>query len=163
MKVCSKCKIEYEVTAENFGPDKRTSDGFQPQCRGCCRAAVKKCYAENPEKCRAASRKYYAENLDKRKAYTKKYYGTLDGYIYQLFRNMTGRCAGQKSYIDRGTKNKFKNFEHLKSYIVEILKIDPRGLDCHRTDSGGHCEPGNIEFLMPEEHVIVHAEMRSVK
>lgn len=38
---------------------------------------------------------------------------------------------------------------------------DPRGKQCHRPDNDGDYEPGNIEFLDPDEHRRVHEEMEA--
>ncbi len=65
-----------------------------------------------------------------------------------------------KCYATKGTKNLFESSDAFINYVVDVMQIDPRGLEIHRIDNGGHYEPGNIEFLTKLEHVNVHVEMR---
>lgn len=48
MKVCSKCKVEKELT--DFNKDKRREDGLFPQCRDCKKKGDGDSYLKNKEK-----------------------------------------------------------------------------------------------------------------
>ncbi len=174
-KKCSKCLTEYDATPENFCPDKKAKDGLSSWCRGCTRVACRRHRAANIGKCRMATRSWQAKSAKKIQAYglryravncerlrekDKNYYSTLHGYIRNLFRNMNQRCGTNKAYIDRGIRNKFASPEYLIDYVINVLQIDPRGLDCHRIDPDGDYEPGNIEFLTEAQHYQVHRELK---
>lgn len=38
------------------------------------------------------------------------------------------------------------------NYVVDILKVDPRGFDIDRIDNNGHYEKGNIRFVTHKEN-----------
>lgn len=43
MKIkCTKCKVEKEANDKNFGKDRRTSNGFNSQCKECVHERMKK-------------------------------------------------------------------------------------------------------------------------
>ncbi len=115
-----------------------------------------KYWAANPKKAKANSARYRAENPEKLKALGKKYRSTVRGWLVRRYHAMGQRCQKQKSYIDKGIKNNFESSDALVDYVVNELKVDPRGLECHRIDDDGHYEPGNIEFLTDAEHKNVH-------
>lgn len=143
MRTCSECGVEYDAALDNFSPDKRASDGLQTRCKVCKRVIQAEYHATDKGE-------VYA------KTYGKKYYATINGYLHCIFASMTGRCSRQKTYLAKGIKNKFISAEHLIGYVVEVLKVDPRGLVCHRIDNDGHYEEGNIQFLTDAEHREVH-------
>jgi hypothetical protein len=109
---------------------------------------------------RAKSYQHEYAKTDKAKASRKAYYNTVNGYLRHLYRAMTTRCKNKARKTYDNIENKFQSAEHLIWYVVEVLKVDPRGLVCHRIDNDGHYEEGNIEFLTPDEHVATHVEMR---
>lgn len=61
-KQCSRCKLQ--VPTSHFSPDKRSTDGLQPACMPCCRAAKKVARDANLQKARERERAYYAEHTD---------------------------------------------------------------------------------------------------
>lgn len=134
MKTCTKCKIEYEATRDNFSPDKKAKDGLQSRCKVCQRER-------------------------NRKNHTQEYRDSISGALQQKLNSIKHRCLRVKSYTDRGIKNKFKSLEHFRSYVVEVMEVDPRGLQVHRINNDGHYEEGNIEFVTRVEHDRLHAEM----
>ncbi len=174
MKACSKCKIEYPATAKYFGPDKRASDGFKSQCRVCRRAYYKE--YQRSDKGKARQHRYYKRNKDKIRACQKEYqqsdkgraggkkayevyYATLNGHLNRVYHNMTTRCVRQESYTNKGIRNNFESPDDLIDYVTNVLKVDPRGLHCHRPDNDGHYERGNIEFLTEKEHIEKHSKI----
>lgn len=147
MKTCSRCREEYPATLEFFPPNKRVSDGFASQCRACCHGACRSYKLTDAGKaCQEAS--------------YKKYYATVNGNLHRLYHNMNDRCKDKRRKVYDNIENKFMGPEHLISYVVEVLKVDPRGKVCHRIDNDGHYEPGNIEFLTKKGHDKIHVEMR---
>ncbi len=152
MKRCTKCEAEYEATLENFRCDESRKDKLYPQCKMC-----EKEYRDSHKTERSVfSKKYNSDHKIERSALNKRYFATVDGYLRQAYHGMTRRCSEQQSYIEKEIKNKFNSPEHLISYVVEVLKVDPRGLDCHRIDNNGHYEKGNIEFLTRDGHLEAH-------
>jgi hypothetical protein len=142
-KTCTRCKTEYEATLENFAPVKSGKYGLDSQCRACKREY----YADNK-----------AEMRNQQSEYRPKYYASVRGNLREKFRSMNRRCSKHETYLAKGIKNKFKNFEHFRSYVVGVLGVDPRGLICHRIDNDGHYEVGNIAFMTMAEHTRLHAK-----
>ncbi len=154
MKVCTKCKEPKEATPENFSPEKRVKSGLQSWCRVC-----QKDYQEVHREDRKIHRDLCKEE---KSACAKRYNATIEGYLHGLYQHMTWRCTRRECYTKKGIKNMFASPSDLVDYVVSVLQIDPRGLDCHRTDDSGHYEKGNIEFLARAGHAKVHVEMRCV-
>ena len=123
MKICSKCEREYPATTEFFPPNGHHKDGLQSQCRKC-----------------------------KQKA-TRKYRQTVNGCLRIVFCNIKRRCnSGLKdlknaTYSKKGIKNLFKSSDEFVDYVVNVLKVDPHGLQVDRINNDGHYEPGNIRFV----------------
>ncbi len=184
MKTCSKCKDEHPATAKYFGPDKRNRSGLQAQCRACDKdrkreyleTSKSKAYQKEYQKeyqqsdkfksyqqeyrqsdeYKAYQKKY--QQSDKYKTYQEKYRATVDGCLHTIYGGMTSRCKHGKTYVDKGIENLFESPADLIDYVTNELKVDPRGLDCHRPDNDGHYERGNIEFLTKEEHFRKHGK-----
>ena len=55
-KTCSRCKVEKELTTDNFDPRSRNTDGYDGICRTCKSIGRKIRYAKNPEKYRTHNR-----------------------------------------------------------------------------------------------------------
>ena len=148
MKTCAKCESEREATLENFPPDKKASDGLHSWCRKCNRARYRSYNKSKAGKARVNA--YDSAHREERNEARRSYHGTVKGYVQCLYDNMARRCDNSKFYAD--IECKFTSSIELLSYVVNILQVDPRGLDCHRIDNNGHYEKGNIEFLTEEEH-----------
>lgn len=85
-----------------------------------------------------------------------RHYATISGDLTVKFNAMNKRCSKRKTYAEKGIKNKFKSLEHFRSYVVEVLKVDPRGLVCHRINDDEHYREGNIQFITKSEHDKIH-------
>jgi hypothetical protein len=99
-----------------------------------------------------------------RKTARKRYIDTLIGNIRHRFGNMEQRCNNPNAtnygrYGGSGIKCRF-TIDEFVDYIVNVLEVDPRELECHRIDPDGHYEPGNIEFITLKEHKHRHVELR---
>lgn len=55
-------------------------------------------------------------------------------------------------YGGRGIECRFTSDEFV-DYVVNVLKVDPRGLECDRIDNDGHYEKGNIQFITHKENL----------
>lgn len=73
-RVCSKCKIEKELNADNFGKRRRDKFGFDTTCKECRKEYDKKRYKENGERLKSEAKARYWRNRDKRQKYQKNYY-----------------------------------------------------------------------------------------
>jgi len=70
---------------------------------------------------------------------------------------MKQRCTNKNAhnynrYGGRGIKQKFDSSEKFIEYVLNILQIDPRGLQIDRIDNDRHYEPGNIRFVTAKEN-----------
>jgi len=135
-KICTKCKKEYPATLDFFGLEKRVASGLLAQCRGCYR----KYYWDNKQACLKRVKKNY-----------QKQHKTIMGYLQHLFQVIKNRCTNINHvyyycYGGRGIKLKFTSDEFV-DYVMNVLKVDPRGLQIDRIDNNGNYEPGNIRFV----------------
>ncbi len=95
--------------------------------------------------------------------YNEEYYATISGYLRVIYASMKNRCTnpenvGYARYGQRGIELKFTSPEEFISYVINVLQVDPRGLDCDRIDSDGHYELGNIQFLTRADHAKKHVQ-----
>ena len=127
---------------------------------------------DHPGKAAEYSRRYKEKNLKKvaeknrlwrgnNPDYDKGYRKTINGFLRNTYNNIKKRCNNSKNqrhivYTEKGIRNNFESFGEFRSYIINTLQIDPRGLEIHRVDNNGHYESGNIEFLTPKEHGLRH-------
>jgi hypothetical protein len=102
MKVCSKCKVEKELT--EFNKDKRRDDGLFPQCRDCKKKGDRITYLKNKEKRIKSVKKWVSQNKDKRKEYRKNY-------------NIINKDINNKKCKEWYSKNKSKVNEYYKKRI----------------------------------------------
>ena len=131
----------------------------------------KRYYVKNREKILQRVKKYHAENreealrrmscygknnrgkINTRRGRTiKKYYATINGHLRRVFNSMNQRCnnsnhVGFKYYGGRGIENKFESTDEFVGYVINELKVDPRGLHIDRIDNDGCYEKGNIRFV----------------
>ena len=61
-----------------------------------------------------------------------------------------------KHYGGRGIECRFESNQEFVDYVINELKVDPRGLEIHRINNDGHYEKGNIEFLTDIDHKKKH-------
>ncbi len=167
-KRCSKCKQIYPVSA--FYSHKSRPDRLAVQCKYCMLAYSKsdagrkaggeaaKRYRES-EMGKLCRRKYAFSDAGNAavKRWRNRYYHSIVGYLHCRFYNARARCENPgirnyKNYGGRGIKMKFKSADVLVDYVVNVLKVDPRGLDMDRTDNDGNYEPGNIRFVTRKEN-----------
>ncbi len=111
-------------------------DGLQRYCKKCIRAY--------PQKSRRAEKKIY--------------YRTIVGCLKQKFAAMKFRCNNPTAhnfanYGGRGVFVKFENSQEFVDYVINNLRVDPRGLEIDRINNDGHYEPGNIQFVTRDENL----------
>lgn len=144
-KECPYCHNIYDATLANFYKG-QAKYGLTSLCKTCHRKRGK-----------VNGAKYRKAHADKISEVNKKRNLTINGRLHNLHSAMTFRCNTRQLYIDKGIQNKFESPKHLIDYVVNILQVDPRGLDCHRIDDNGSYEKGNIEFLGHSAHRKLHA------
>jgi len=150
MKRCIKCQMMKSLS--EFYKNKQTKDGFRPDCKNCCNKYHRKYYqAHKIEKARTMKR-YQQSHKSKLADYDKKYQKTLLGHLHKRFITIEQRCdnpehSNYKYYGGHGIKCLFKNANEFIDYVVNELKVDPRGLQIDRIDNDGHYEKGNIRFV----------------
>ena len=131
-KICTKCDKEYPATIKYFSLHKETKDKLQSWCRECCRKLMR--------------------------IYLKKYRKTVNGHLRHIYGAMKQRCNNPNihnynRYGGRGIRLKFTSDEFI-DYVINVLKIDPRGLTIDRINNDGHYEKGNIRFITKKENSI---------
>lgn len=183
-KTCKICGNKYPATTEFFYKagnglrseckkcnnlqSKRYRNEHKKRCRERSRKYRKghkekiKAYRENHrEYHRAYDRKYYKGHKEKKRVYDREYRKTPVGYLQRTLSNIKQRCydpdtLGYRHYGGKGIKNKFKSSDEFVDYVLNVLKVNPVGLEIHRIDNDGHYERGNIEFLTSKEHRAKH-------
>jgi hypothetical protein len=137
MKQCTGCGGLFQATEEYYGKKSRAVDGLRSECRQCKRDAD-------------------AETRN-----------SIPSYLKRTYSNIVRRCSGQSNdprhayCAKQGIAVRFRSATHFADYVMNILGVDPRGKACHRIETSGDYEPGNIEFLTREEHDKVHAGTRA--
>jgi hypothetical protein len=136
MKQCSGCGGLFPPTEEHFGKCSRASDGLRSECRRCKR------------------------NDD------AAYRNSIPGYLRRTYSDIARRCSGRSNdprhayCVKQGICLLFASADEFVGYVINVLAVDPRGKDCHRIETSGNYEPGNIIFLAPKVHGEVHAGTR---
>ena len=82
----------------------------------------------------------------------KKYNSSIKGHLKQVFANMKKRCYNvdhhkYSRYGGRGIKILFESLDDFRNYVIDVLKVDPRGLTIDRINNDGNYEKGNIRFV----------------
>jgi len=78
-------------------------------------------------------------------------YNTIEKHLRRIFSAMRQRCTCKNNpqyprYGGRGIKLCFTVDEFI-NYVMNILQVDPRELDCDRINNDGNYERGNIRFV----------------
>ncbi len=112
---------------------------------------------KNRDSIRLQSQEYREKNREECLRRQRDYYATIVGHLRSVFNNMGQRCNNPsnkyyKDYGGRGIQNKFKSLGDFRDYIINELKVDPRGLQIDRIDNDGHYEEGNIRFVTAKEN-----------
>jgi len=138
-----------------------------PEERSNARKRSRKWRAAHREEHRAYNRKYYQEHKAERMAYIRDWcrkhtgystkYGrvyrqTISGCLRDRYKTMKSRCENPKAinyerYGGRGIKCMFYSADEFVDYVVNTLKVDPRGLQIDRINNDGNYEAGNIRFV----------------
>ena len=164
-KICFKCHRRKPVN--EFNKNKIAKGGLQEWCK-VCKAAYwriyyqehkveeierqKKYQSTHKVEIAARQKKYRQEHKVEQAERYKEYHHTINGYLRYRFSNMKQRCnnpkvRNYKDYGGRGIKVKFASVNEFIDYVVNELKVDPRGFEIDRIDNNGHYEPGNIRFV----------------
>lgn len=98
------------------------------------------------------------------KAMMRRYCATITGVLHNKYGSIRYRCNNPDGkryhcYGGRGIKCLFKSLDDFRDYVINELKVDPRGLQIHRIDNDGHYERGNIVFVTREEHKEIHMKL----
>ena len=163
MKTCTRCSTELPATLEFFYAAKGNRDGLYTHCKQCHNKITASWTQRHP----AYSKDYYQEHCEELKEHANVYRSSLVGFLRRMFYNMNQRCSDPEHvnysrYGGRGIKVVFLSFEEFFSYVTNVLQVDPRGLEIHRTENIGHYRKGNIEFLTRARHISRHVEDRKL-
>lgn len=171
IKICTKCG-EFKAYFD-FHTCKRAKGGLRSHCKICAAKSHKE-YQLTPEG-KAAQNKAYNKyrSTIKGKATLAKHHNrnrsTIKGYLCSRYHRLYYRCNNPKCnvynyYGGRGIKCLFKNGEAFIDYVINVCGLDTldkiKSKDIHRIDNDGNYEPGNLEFLLPQEHKAKHRELR---
>ncbi len=82
---------------------------------------------------------------------------TIVEHLRRVFAGMIYRCGnpngiGYKNYGGRGIKVLFASSDEFIDYVVNVLKVDPRGLTIDRINNDCNYERGNIRFVSQAEN-----------
>ncbi len=144
VKICARCKQEFPATPEFFHRKKSTKDGLQFSCKKYRLSAIGD-YQKTLAGRRTAKRAY------------KKSYATINGRLGYVFSSMKQRCTNPhcrsyRWYGRRGIIVCFKSADEFIGYVVNELRVDPRGLTIDRINNDGNYERGNIRFITKAEN-----------
>lgn len=104
-----------------------------------------------------AKKKWRQQHPDYHREYQAKFRKTIRGHLTRVFSDIKQRCTNPdciiyKYYGGRGIENRFNSSKEFFDYVVNVLKVDPRGLDIDRINNNGHYEKGNIRFVTHKEN-----------
>lgn len=145
-KACYKCKQEKPNTTKYFYHNKMTKDGLQNRCKQCRKPVVKR-----------YNQSHKIERNQHRRQWREKYHKTIEGFLSRLWHRIGDRCnnprnIGYQNYGGRGIRVKFASLNDFRDYIINELKVDPRGLTIDRINNDGNYERGNIRFVSKAEN-----------
>ena len=150
-KLCSKCKQRKPLAA--FSKRAASRDGVCHHCKSC----IAEYYQVNRTKITEQHWKYNQTHKAEKAEYDRTRRQTIVGHLRRLFESMKYRCTnpkcpGYKYYGGRNIKVCFESFNDFCNYVINILKVDPRGLTIDRIDNNGNYEPSNIQFITQAEN-----------
>lgn len=101
---------------------------------------------------------YYRNRKERTNQLQNQRNKTIIGYLRIVYANMNQRCNNKnipcyKDYGGRGIRCLFKSVNKFIDYVVNELKIDPRGLQIDRIDNNGNYEKSNIRFVTAKENM----------
>jgi len=157
MKTCPRCHKVYPATNEYFYRDSMYKGGLKARCKVCW----KEYYKEHAEEKREYGKRYYKRRTEYKIKYYRNRRKTVVGYLRCVYDSINKRCENLKDrsykhYGGRGIRMGFTSFDDFRDYVINVLKVDPRGRQIHRIDNDGHYEKGNIEFLTGAKHKLKH-------
>jgi hypothetical protein len=152
------------ATLEYFSRQNTVKSGLHSWCRNCLRIYKLKYQrasrqTEHGKAIHHQGNKKYAASIKGKisgKRSRKKYKDTIAGHLRNTHANIKYRCDNPNHpayhrYGGRGIRCLFTP-DGFVDYVMDVLKIDPRGLDCDRVDNSGNYEPGNIQFITHKEN-----------
>lgn len=103
------------------------------------------------------NKQHYLSYHEEVRKQQRGYQCTVEGYLRCKYGDMLRRCndpehKSYKYYGGRGIKCLFKSADEFVDCVVNVLEVDPRGLQIDRIDNDGHYEPGNIRFITAKEN-----------
>ena len=148
MKRCTGCGVG-KSTSE-FYKHPNGKHGLHPRCKDCLKAYALE--RRDTAIGRTYNSRYCDSHKDEKRNYNRTYKKTFMGSLRIRFANMKTRCGNKnclryKDYGGRGIECKFGSFDEFADYVLNILKVDPCGLQIDRIDNDGNYEPGNIRFV----------------
>lgn len=151
-KRCIGCGEQKSFVA--FDKHPMGKNGLNPRCKKCRSIDAKK-YGQTEQGKRThrkASKKWRRMHKIECIKRNKEYRDTIIGYLRNRFLDMKRRCTDSKqecykNYGGRGIKCLFKSSDEFVNYVIDVLKVDPRGLTIDRIDNDGNYEKGNIRFV----------------
>lgn len=157
MMRCSKCGEEKSLS--EFHKEKQGAGGLRSQCKK-CRSDYSKKYRLTDKGKQArdrASKKYRQRHRSEIAKDKRDHRKTFIGRLRSCFQDINKRCNNPKDkaykyYGGRGIQNRFESTNEFIDYVINILKVDPRGFTIDRIDNDGHYEKGNIRFVTHKEN-----------
>ncbi len=157
-KVCTSCQSKLPACTDFFRKQSFRKDGLQVVCKECMRKTDARyretlAYKESQSKYSATERgKEAGRNR------LKTYRGTINGHLVNIYHHIKERCESPhhskyEYYGGRGIVCRFRTSREFADYVINVLDIDPRGLDCDRIDNNGHYEKGNVQFITHKDNL----------
>lgn len=109
-KKCSKCHVEYPLTAEFWNRAKHCADGFHTQCKTCRKKQAAEYRAKNPNKIKESQKQCYQKHKQERKRKRDEWYAKNPDY------NKNYYAKNAESISETGKKWRHNNKPKLKEY-----------------------------------------------
>jgi len=157
-KICSQCSNVYPATTEFFHVASSIACGLRAACKSCTALKNKRYWKTVNGK--AVIKRYQQSERGKTMSQLgqRRRHLTVEGYLRNVLKGIRQRCynpnvAIYKYYGGRGIECKFTSSRDFIDWVVNVLQVDPRGLDCDRIDDNGHYEKGNIQFITHGDNI----------